>query len=94
MGNPKITVELTTKGIEVDLQNWVGVNAVKLEHIHFAIIKASQVYKAGELQKVHKAKMAKDAKKLEEKVISANPNANDESFIGGLGNALKQMVTS
>ena len=67
MPNAKITVEITDCGIDVVLKNWEGVSNVMLEHVHYAIVKESQVHRARLLGAMHAKNMnvAKGIKEAE-----------------------------
>lgn len=57
MKNPKIEVEITEQGIDVNLYNWDGVTNMTIERVHYAIVKRSQVYRAEQLGKMHAENM-------------------------------------
>lgn len=61
MSNPKVTVEVTDSGFEVNLENWDGVTNVMIERIHYAIVRKSQVYKAQLVGATYGKRMADEA---------------------------------
>jgi len=61
MANPKVIVEVTDAGFEVDLENWEGVTNVMIERIHYAIVRKSQVYKAQKVGATYVKRMANEA---------------------------------
>jgi hypothetical protein len=61
MANPKVTVEVTESGFEVNLENWDGVTNVMIERIHYAIVRKSQVFKAQKVGATYVKRMADEA---------------------------------
>jgi hypothetical protein len=93
--NAKVTAIITEAGIEVELENWEGVTAIMIEHIHYAIVKKARIQQAQKLGALHKAKMEQDAQK-EKAVVEETPAAVPEgkrsivgNFIEELGNVLR-----
>jgi len=67
MKNPRLTAEITPAGFTIELENWDGVTNVMIEHLHYAIVKKSQVHRATKLGALHASRMkAEAAKNLEE----------------------------
>ena len=86
--NPKVTVEITERGIEVELENWEGVSNVMIERVHYAIIQKTHRWKAEKLGAMHAARVnASSSKQLAEESSSTEGTLN---FTERLANALKK----
>ena len=89
MKNPKITAVITPEGIIVKLENWEGVSNMMIEHVHYAIIKQSQVFRAQKLGAIHAEKMREDAEKqAKAEAATGNEDDPDSKFLEEIENVL------
>ena len=84
MNYPEVIATVTESGIEIQFKNWTGVTNMMIEHIHYAIVKQSQIHRAKMLGALHKVRM--DSEALERKTNAA-PDVLD--FNKELANVLK-----
>ena len=93
MSNPKVCAVVTSSGIEVKLENWEGITATMIEHIHYAIIKEARVHQSRKLGAVHALKMRQDAAATTDEATVEKKIEGKKSTLGNfieeLGNAIR-----